>query len=392
MKTSFRTLLAKAAPLAAAAIVACYSATAVTRLPDPIIPVNPRPEHDGSFSMVLVPDPQGYNKFSANQPLFALQTAWIAQNIDNLNIKAALVTGDMVEQNGKLTNLGVPHPDNGNQTSRQQWQAASNAFTYLDGRLPYILAQGNHDVGTLAAENRHSLQPEFFYPERNSAWEKCLVATAPNWQGEHTMENAAYEFETPTWGKLLVIAFEFAPRDEVLQWASDLISSDRYRDHRVIILTHSMLRHNNEILETERYSLTPRNWPRQVWDKLIAPSANIDLVLCGHTGVPPAFPETATTPADIDYECNSAFRIEPAADGRMIPIMMFNSQTGDGEWFGNGGDCWLRLLEFLPDGETVSVRTFSPLFAQSKLTRHMAWRDNPVDRFTFKVPRNSASE
>ncbi len=69
--------------------------------------------------------------------------------------------------------------------------------------------------------------------------------------------------------------------------------------------------------------------------------------------------------------------------------MMFNSQTGDGEWNGNGGDCWLRLLEFLPDGETISVRTFSPLFAQSKLTGHLAWRDSPDDRFTFKVPRNS---
>ena len=378
------------------AIAACIGLTALCASaqvtpPNPQIPVNPRPEHEGSFTMVLIPDPQSYTKFTGNQPLFDLQTAWIAENIGNLNIKTALVTGDIVEQNNKLTSLGTPHPHNGNQTSRQQWQAASRAFSYLDGRLPYIIAQGNHDVGTVAAESRHSMQPEFFYPERNPAWETCLVSTAPNWQGVHTMENAAYEFSDPAWGRLLVIAFEFAPRDEALDWARSLIESDRYRDDRVIILTHSMLHHNNHILEQERYKLTPRNWPRQVWEKLIAPSKNIDLVLCGHTGTPPAFPETANTPADVDFSSNCAFCVEKATDGRGIPMMMFNSQTGDGEWFGNGGDCWIRLLEFLPDGETISVRTFSPLFAQSKLTRHMAWRDNPDDRFTFKMPRNSAN-
>ncbi len=355
----------------------------------PQIPVQPQLEHPGAFSMIMLPDPQSYTKFTGNQPLLDLQTAWIAENIEPLDIRAALVTGDMVEQNGKLTTEGQPHPLNGNRTSRQQWEAASRAFAYLDGRLPYILAQGNHDVGVLAAENRHSMQPEFFYPERNPAWKRCLVSTAPNWQGIHTMENAAYEFSHPSWGRLLVIAFEFAPRDEVLDWVRTLIESDRYRDDRVIILTHSMLHADNRFVESERYSLTPRNWPRQVWDKLIAPSRNIALVLCGHTGTPPAFPAGATTPDEIDYGSNSAFRIEPAVDGRKIPVMMFNSQTGDGEWFGNGGDCWLRILEFLPDGETVSVRTFSPLFAQSKLTRHLAWRTSADDRFTFRVPRNT---
>lgn len=374
---------------AAAALICMAAATAQVTPPNPQIAVTPVPEQKGSFTMILVPDPQSYTKFTGNQPLLDLQTAWIAENIGNLNIKAALVTGDMVEQNNKLTNLGTPHPLNGNRTSRQQWEAASHAFAYLDGRLPYILAQGNHDVGTVAAESRHSMQPEFFFPERNSAWETCLVATAPDWRGIHTMENAAYEFADPAWGNLLVIAFEFAPRDETLQWARDLIGSDRFSNHRVIILTHSMLHADNRFVETERYALTPRNWPRQVWDKLIAPSANICMVLCGHTGTPPAFPQGATDPAEIDYGTNSAFRIEPAADGRQVPIMMFNSQTGDGEWFGNGGDCWLRLLEFMPDGETVGVRTFSPLFAQSKLTRHMAWRSNPADCFTFKVPRKN---
>lgn len=40
----------------------------------------------------------------------------------------------------------------------------------------------------------------------------------------------AFEFNDPNWGKLLVITSEFAPRDEVLEWAKKLASSDRYKE------------------------------------------------------------------------------------------------------------------------------------------------------------------
>lgn len=74
----------------------------------PQIPVCPALETEGSFTMIMVPDPQSYTKFAANQPLFELQTAWIVQNIGRLNIRAALFTGDMVEQNNKLIAAGIP--------------------------------------------------------------------------------------------------------------------------------------------------------------------------------------------------------------------------------------------------------------------------------------------
>ena len=49
-------------------------------------------ENPNSFSMILLGDPQGYTKYDINQPLFDLCTAWIADNIDNLKIKAVLCT------------------------------------------------------------------------------------------------------------------------------------------------------------------------------------------------------------------------------------------------------------------------------------------------------------
>ena len=85
-------------------------------------------DNSKSFSMILLGDPQGYIKYDINQPLFELQTVWIADNIDNLNIKAVLCTGDLVEQNENL----VRNRNMLNQTSREMWESVSRAFERLD--------------------------------------------------------------------------------------------------------------------------------------------------------------------------------------------------------------------------------------------------------------------
>ena len=368
--------------LMACALITTGVALAQSPKGEPVIPVYPTLQEEGAFSMILVPDPQSYTKFAANQPLFDLQTAWIAQNIDRLNIKAALFTGDMVEHNGKQISLPLPNPYNGDQTGRQQWEAVSRALSRLDNRLPYVVAQGNHDIGHITATDRHSLAPEFIRPERNTKFEKCLVSTCPNWEGVHTMENSAYEFIDKAWGKILVITFEFAPRDEAIEWAKQLTESEEYKEHKVIILTHSWLDTAGNRIAKEGYTLSPCNWAEAVWQKLVYPSKNICLVLCGHTG---AAPKIDGDVAKTNFKPTSSYRVDKAADGRNIPQMMFNSQQGDGDWNGNGGDCWLRILEFKPDGKTIGVRTFSPMFALSKLTQHLAWRTAEYDQYEIVI-------
>lgn len=351
---------------------------------EPQIPLYPVLQDKKSFSMILVPDPQSYVKFAANQPLFELQTAWIAQNIERLNVKAALFTGDMVEQNGKIISAPLPNQYNGDQTGTQQWQAVSRALSRLDNRLPYVIAQGNHDIGHITATDRNTNAPQYIYPERNIKFEKTLVATCPSWTGVHTMENSAYEFCDEKWGNILLLTFEFAPRDEALAWAKELIASERFKRHRVIVLIHSWLNNRGERIKKEGYTLAPCNQPEEVWQKLVYPSKNIVLVLSGHSG---QAPEIKDDVAVTDYSTTSSCRVDKAADGREVFQMMFNSQQGDGSWNGNGGDCWLRILEFQPDGKTISVRTFSPLFALSRLTEKFAWRTAPYDQYEIKIKK-----
>ena len=44
------------------------------------------------------------------------------------------------------------------------------------------------------------------------------------------------------------------------------------------------------------------------------------------------------------------------------PPILQGRNAPSGGWFGNGGDGWLRIMEFMPDGKTISVRTCFPLF------------------------------
>ena len=318
-----------------------------------------------SSSIILLPDPQTYTKFDTNQPIFDLMTAWAAANIDKLSVKAVLCTGDLVEQNEYL----VPDNINGNQTSTQQWEAASHAFAKLDNKIPYIICGGNHDYGYTRSENRLCNLPKYFPVERNSKWKDCLVGVCNNAFGIPTLENAAFEFTMPHWGKILIITTEFAPRDEVLDWAKSLASDNKYLNHKIFLLTHSYLTWDGNRIENEPYKVSPANYGEAIWRKLVYPSKNIRMVICGHYCL------------DDDFRHNVGQRIDKNIEGKNVFQMMFNAQTAGGGWHGNGGDGWLRIMEFMPDGKTIKVRTYSPFFGISPTTEQFAWRTDSWDEF-----------
>lgn len=97
------------------------------------------------------------------------------------------------------------------------------------------------------------------------------------------------------------------------------------------------------------------------------------MALCGHMG------DTGS------FENSVAYRVDKNSIGRNLHQMMFNVQTLGGGWEGNGGDGWLRILEFKPDGKTIGVKTYSPLFGISPSTRHLAHRTESFDQFEMVI-------
>ncbi|MFV0484043.1 MAG: metallophosphoesterase [Bacteroidales bacterium] len=329
-------------------------------------------EDSKSWSMIILPDPQTYSKFERNQPIFSLMTRWIKQNKEKLNIKLVLCEGDLVEQN----NIPVGDGTNGDQNSYQQWAAVREAFSTLDTVVPYILCTGNHDYGTKSAENRYSQLNSYFQPQQLKATKSILAGMMPNFAGERTLENAYYEFSSPHDVKYLIVSLEFNPRDTIVQQAKELVAQDKYKDYRVIILTHSYMEamsEGNVLIEKEGYKVKDVTHGKELWHKLIAPSSNIEMVLCGHIG------------GTKDVTQNVGYRKDANAAGKQVHQIVFNAQTDGGGWHGNGGDGWLRIMEFLPDKKTVVIRTFSPFFAISPSTVDEAWRNEPFNSFSIEL-------
>jgi hypothetical protein len=307
-----------------------------------------------AWSLVLIPDPQSYVKYERNHGVLHLMMSWIKENTKALNTQMVLCTGDLVEQNGLITTEGRK----ANQNSTQQWTAVRNAFGLLDNHVPYILATGNHDYGYVSAEYRSTQYDKYFAPEQNVLNQAALREMGPSLNGESTSVNAVYEFTPVKSRKILVMVLEFGPREEVVEWAKHIVDLPKYENHEVILLTHVYLDRKSQHIIDQGYKMEDTNYGKALFEKLVQPSKNIRMVFSGHIGAPD------------DFDGHLGYREDKNAAGKTVYQMTFNAQAMGGGWYGNGGDGWLRYLEFSPDGKTVKVKTFSPLFAISPSTQH----------------------
>lgn len=339
----------------------------------------PALEQTGSWSMIMIPDLQNYVKWNRNQPILDLMMAWIEDNIDTLNIKMVICVGDLIQSPEKITN-----DYDGDQTTRRQWAAVSNAFSRLDGKVPYIAATGNHDYRIDREGNRHTQYSEFFNADKNHLNQKILVQNSRDEAGEPTLANSAYEIRGLNGKDYLFMTIEYGPRDTVLTWAKRIAAMEQYKDHRIMLTTHNYLnaedQHtsgevgwlfwepyavDNQILKSPKVKLPNANNGKQIWEQLVQPANNIELVLCGHIS-------------------GEGYRLDKNVAGKSVHQILFDAQSmGGGSRSGNGGDGWLRILEFFPDNKTVKVKTFSPLFGISPTTRQFAWKRDPRNEFTF---------
>ncbi len=337
----------------------------------------PQLEQKASWSLIMVPDLQNYAKWGRNQPIADLMMAWIVDNIDTLNIRMVMGMGDLVENDEKVTN-----DYDGDQTTISQWQTISKAFGKLDGKVPYIAATGNHDYAIDPKGGRSSHYSEFFTTGRNYLNQKILVQNTRNEQGHPALDNAAYEIKGLNGKDYLFMTVEDAPRDTVISWAKKVAALEQYKNHRVVLSTHEFLnakdQHtnaeitwlywepyniNNEIQKSGRIKIPYANNGQQIWEKLVQPASNIELVLCGHVS-------------------GEGYRVDKNKAGKPVHQILFDAQEmGGGQRNGNGGDGWLRILEFYPDGKTVKVKTFSPLFAASPTTWQFAWKKDARNEY-----------
>ncbi|MFH0863423.1 MAG: metallophosphoesterase [Candidatus Altiarchaeota archaeon] len=247
---------------------------------------------EDTFSIIVLPDTQFYSR--DHPEIFAAQTRWIRDNAQRLNIAFVTHTGDVVDAGA----------------SRSQWDAVNASMSLLDGVVPYGIAPGNHDRGTLIGE---------YFPRSRFIGEK--------WFGGGFRQENSYQTFSAAGEEYIIVHLGFCPDNETLAWANIVLADDP--DRNAIIVTHGFLgpegRRGVRFCPNTQY----------IWDSLIAPNENVFLVLCGH-------------------EHAEAMRSDKA-DGRIVHQLLADYQD---EPMGGGG--YLRIMEFTPAKRRVDVLTYSP--------------------------------
>ncbi|MCE9518457.1 MAG: hypothetical protein K8R87_02655 [Verrucomicrobia bacterium] len=233
-----------------------------------------------------------------------------------------------------------------------EWKVAQEAFARIDGQVPYALAPGNHDYGGRLQILSHRSPFSNFFPVTH--FQKMPTFGGVYDQQPEMADNQFHTFEAGG-RKWLVVALEFGPRNDVLRWANEVIS--RHPAHTAIIITHAYLepKTNQRIDEATGYGgkskaasageapaeVPDLNLGVGIWNKLASQHPNVALVMCGHA-------------------CYTSHKTAEGKAGNLVHEVVVDYQKDV-----NGGNGWMRLLQFLPDGKTVRSRDFSPLLNET---------------------------
>jgi len=279
-------------------------------------PAGPPPGPD--FTIIALPDTQYYvSSHRGGTPgIFTAQTDWIVTNKTSRNIVFVTQLGDCVE-NG----------DNGG--NNVEWSHATNAMyrledpatTLLAHGIPYGIAVGNHDQspsgdanGTTTFYNQYFGVPHF---------------EGRDYYGGHygTNNDNHYQLFSASGLDFIAVHLEWdaSGQTNALQWADNLLRT--HANRRAIVISHYII--------NSGFQASFGAQGQAIYNALKA-NPNLFLMLCGHVA-----PEEGQR-TDI-------------FNGHSVYTLMSDYQSRT-----NGGDGWLRILEFSPSNNVIRVKTYSP--------------------------------
>jgi len=299
--------------------------------------VEANPISPGSWTMVLLPDTQNYCDTDARALIFNSQTQWIADHMASHEIKMVLHQGDVT---------------NNNYTA--QFARAKTALGILEtAGVPYSVGPGNHDYD-LSARTSHFNDAAYFGPGSAYALQSHFQDPDPlvsRFFEAGKTDNSWCTFNAG--GKdWLVFSVEFGPRNEVLAWMDGIAAA--HPNHNFILNQHAYLYSDDTRYDWATYgsaqswnphgysalvsSGTSINDGQEQWDKLVKKYPNWKFTFNGHV-----------------LNDGTGHLASLGDNNNVVHQILANYQMR-----ANGGDGYLRILEFMADGDTVKVSTYSP--------------------------------
>lgn len=258
--------------------------------PAPTTTATATQEADTTFGLAVIPDTQAETNNAANTP-FLNRVKWLADQKTSLDLAYVLHTGDM-------TNWGWLD-------AGQLARARAAMDVLADAGLPFSVAVGNHDTAVvgwdgITGSSGYGGSAYMYNPEcrvklgvdqckswllvRNTdAFNKTFpVSEIKNLGG--TFESDRIDNNWTTFSrndtKWLVLTLELDPRDEVVDWAEQVVKA--HPDHNVILQTHHYLSGSGAISSSnDGYGA---NSGKYIYDRIVSKYSNVKLVFSGHTG------------------------------------------------------------------------------------------------------------
>ncbi len=274
----------------------------------PSAPPRPSPLKTEPFSLIWFSDTQYY---AYKRPeIFLSMADWAVKVRSEYDAAAVICTGDIV--------------DNRNYT--RHWTNAEAAIMRIRDAMPFYCVAGNHDVGADSVDYSTYRQYDFCsVPENMEVSDdgRCWVLPLPE-QG------------------ILLCGIGWQNDTGYADWLNERI--DAYADLPAVLLVHNFLNDDGSLSVNGR----------RVEKAILAESASVRLVLCGHND-------------------GSARWSKTYADGRTVNAVMYNFQ--DDKKYGLG---YARILMFNPTTRNIAVTTYSPY-----LNDYNYYKDTSKDTFTL---------
>ena len=280
----------------------------------------PKPITAPNFTIIPLPDMQFYHEQSngATDKIARAQMDWIVNNKKSLNIVYAIQLGDCV-QNGD---------NNGNDI---EWRRADTTFriiedtskTHLDDGLPYGICVGNHDQSPGGDARGATKFYNQYFGEKRFKGRKYYGG---NYNSKDNDNH--YQLFSASGMDFISISFEYdlSQDTNVLNWADSLLKA--YKNRRAILSTHYFINNDGSW----------GNQGKKIYDRLKV-NPNLFLLLCGHV-------------------CEEARRTD-VYQGNTTYTLLSDYQCRT-----KGGNGWLRIMEFNPSKNEISVKTYSPTLNQ----------------------------
>lgn len=258
---------------------------------------------DKPFSMVWFTDSQYYAK--SFPTIYDFLGDWFVNEYKKGAFGYVINTGDIVDV----------------ASDANQWEVASRNFKKLDdAKVPYGIVAGNHDAIIIGID--YSMFSKYFGTFRYEG---------KSWYGGN-MDNNRNHYDLVSFGChefiILYLGYGTETTKETIHWSNDVLR--KYSERTAILAVHEYLEDTAELTKMAK----------NIFDNIVVKNDNVMIVLCGHNHGAARNIKTVT-----NSDGSTRKVIEILSDYQNAP---------------NGGDGYLRYLNFDPAAGTLNVVTYSP--------------------------------